>query len=64
MIRARRPMPVTIDESATLNMGHQPTSMKSTTEPRKTRSTRLPNAPPSWSPIASLSIGLGRAWER
>ena len=39
-------MPTEMPMSATLKMGHQPRSRKSTTDPKRTRSTRLPMVPP------------------
>src|SRR5437870_2742911 len=42
--------PTTRAASATLNAGHQPRAMKSTTDPRASRSLRLPVAPPRTNP--------------
>ena len=55
-------MPITILESAILNVGHlytpeTPISKKSTTDPKNILSKRFPKAPPIWRLIAVITNG-------
>ena len=50
--------PTTMHASATLNAGQATGSMKSITAPSRTRSARLPSAPPSRRPTGSHSHGI------
>jgi len=54
----KRIIPIVIAESAMLNAGQKPTSIKSITKPYNTRSNKLPIAPPRTRPKAKTKNRL------
>lgn len=53
-------IPTTMEASATLNTGQKPNLMKSVTCSKRSLSTKLPKAPPSWRPRLNRNSGPGK----